>query len=69
MALSSIEQLKERLESGVPFNEILRVAEEENASVIVLGSHGKSNMAEMFLGSVSEKVIRKSKKPVLVVKR
>ena len=62
-------EVKERLESGVPFNEILRVAEEENASVIVLGSHGKSNLAEMFLGSVSEKVIRKSKKPVLVVKR
>jgi len=62
-------RVKERLESGVPFREILRVAEEENASVIVLGSHGKSNMAEMFLGSVSEKVIRKSRKPVLVVKR
>jgi len=62
-------RVKERLESGVPFGEILRVAEEENASVIVLGSHGKSNLAEMFLGSVSEKVIRKSKKPVLVVKR
>ncbi|RLG23437.1 universal stress protein, partial [Methanosarcinales archaeon] len=38
-------------------------------SLIVIGSHGKSNVKEMLLGSVSEKVIKKSKRPVLVVKR
>ena len=49
---------------------ILRVDEtEEDISLIVIGSHGKSNVKEMLLGSVSEKVIRKSKRPVLVVKR
>jgi nucleotide-binding universal stress UspA family protein len=45
------------------------VAEEENPSVIVIGSHGKSNLEEMLLGSVSEKVVRKAKHPVLVIKR
>jgi nucleotide-binding universal stress UspA family protein len=62
-------RVKSRIETGIPFREILRVADEENVSVIVVGSHGKSNLADMFLGSVSEKIIRSSKKPVLVVTR
>jgi nucleotide-binding universal stress UspA family protein len=41
----------------------------EDVSLIVLGSHAKSNVREMLLGSVSEKVIRDSKRHVLVVKR
>ena len=58
-----------RIERGIPFKEILRVESEENVSLIVIGSHGRSNVEEMLMGSVSEKVIRKAKKPVLVVKR
>lgn len=58
-----------RIEKGLPFKEILRVEEEEGASLTVIGSHGKSNIKEMLLGSVSEKVVRKAKNPVLVVKR
>ena len=62
--------VKVRIERGIPFREILRVEEEEEGvSAIVMGSHGKTNIEEMLLGSVSEKVIRKSKKPVLVIKR
>jgi nucleotide-binding universal stress UspA family protein len=58
-----------RVETGIPVREILRVEEEENVSVIVIGSHGWSNLQEIFLGSISEKVIRKSKNPVFVIKR
>jgi len=58
-----------RIEKGIPFTEILRVEKEENVSLIVIGSHGTTNVKEMLLGSVSEKVIRKAEKPVLVVKR
>jgi nucleotide-binding universal stress UspA family protein len=61
--------VKVRIERGIPFQVILNAEEEEDVSAIVMGSHGKSNIKEMLLGSVSEKVIRKSKKPVLVVKR
>jgi nucleotide-binding universal stress UspA family protein len=61
--------VKVRIERGVPLKEILKVEEEEKISAIVIGSHGKTNLEEMFLGSVSEKVIRQSKKPVLVIKR
>lgn len=76
-ALSPLEdELKESgfnvkviVKEEIPFRAILRVEEEEGASVIVIGSHGKSNIKEMLLGSVSEKVVRKAKSPVLVVKR
>lgn len=61
--------VKVRIEHGVPYFKILEVEEEEGASVIVLGSHGKSNLREMLLGSVSEYVVRHAKKPVLVIKR
>jgi nucleotide-binding universal stress UspA family protein len=61
--------VRTRLERGTPFREILRVEQEENVSVTVIGSHGVSNVQEMLLGSVSEKVIRKAKKPILVIKR
>ncbi len=56
-----------RIETADPFREILRIEEEEDVSVI--GSHGKSNIEEMLLGSVSENVVRKARGPVLVVKR
>lgn len=58
-----------RIEKGNPVREILRVEKEEAVSGIVIGSHGKSNIEGMLIGSVSEKVIRRSKKPVLVIKR
>jgi len=62
-------KVKTMIRRGVPFLEILKVEEKENISVIVIGSHGKSNLEEMFLGAVSEKVSRKCKSPVLIVKR
>jgi nucleotide-binding universal stress UspA family protein len=62
-------EVKRIIKTGIPLREILRTEEEEDVSVIVIGSHGRTNLEEIFLGSVSEKVIRKCKKPVLVIKR
>jgi nucleotide-binding universal stress UspA family protein len=62
-------KVKMRVERGIPFTEVLRIEQEEGVSLIVIGSHGKSNVEEMLLGSVSEKVIRRSVRPILVVKR
>ncbi|MBN1276138.1 MAG: universal stress protein [Deltaproteobacteria bacterium] len=61
--------VKVRIDCGQPHAKILEIAEEEDVSAIVLGSHGRSNLAEMLLGSVSEYVIRHANKPVLVIKR
>ena len=62
-------KVKTMIRRGVPLLEILKAEEKEDISVIVIGSHGKSNLEEMFLGSVSEKVSRKCKNPVLIIKR
>ncbi|HMB20010.1 MAG TPA: universal stress protein [Spirochaetota bacterium] len=62
-------KVKVRIEDGVPFKTIIEVAEKERVNLIAIGSHGKSNIEEMLLGSVSEKVIRKSDKPCMVIKR
>ena len=62
-------KVKTVLRTGYPIREILETERQEDISIIVIGSHGKSNLEEMFLGSVSEKVARKCKKPVLIIKR
>jgi len=63
-------KVKARIDKGVPFRDILKEEEQEkDVSVVVLGSHGKSCITEMLMGSVSEKVVRKSNKPVLIVRR
>jgi len=51
------------------FNEIRDVAEENEIDLIVMGSHGTGGMREIFVGSNTEKVVRKSEIPVLVVKK
>lgn len=54
---------------GVPVREILNAEQEDGVELIVLGSHGRSNLAEIFLGSVAEKVMRKCSRPILMIKR
>ncbi len=54
---------------GFPHKEILKVEKEEDISIIVLGSHGRNNFRRARMGAVSEKVMRRSKTPVLLVKR
>ena len=61
--------VKPIIKTGFPWREILEVEEKENPSLIVIGSHGRSNLSDMFLGAVSDRVIRKSKGPVMVIKR
>lgn len=53
---------------GHPFVEIIRYAKETDSDLIVLGTHGRGAVAHMFLGSVAEKVVRKSPCPVLTVR-
>jgi len=61
--------VKVMIETGYPANVILEVERRLRPSLIVVGSHGRSNIGGMLLGSVSDHVIRKSRCPVLVVKR
>jgi len=62
-------EVKLRIEKGYPVREILKVEKEEAVSAIVMGSHGRNNFPGARIGSVSEKVMRRSVTPVLLVKR
>jgi nucleotide-binding universal stress UspA family protein len=53
---------------GVPASEILRIAEEQKASVIVIATRGRAGLLRLALGSVAERVIREAPCPVLVVR-
>ncbi len=55
------------LREGKPYEVILRVADEWYADIIVIGTHGKGQLSRLLLGSVTEKVIKHSKKPVFIV--
>lgn len=50
------------------FSELDKLAKEEKADLIIMGSKGTSGLEEMFIGSNTEKVIRYANVPVLVVK-
>ncbi len=51
------------------FEEVGQVAMEQQAGLIVMGSHGTGGMSEIFVGSNTEKVVRSSECPVLVIKK
>lgn len=53
---------------GIPFSTILKTADEVDASMVVLGHRGHNLAEELLLGSVAEKVARKSKRPVLLIR-
>ncbi|MCU0252663.1 MAG: universal stress protein [Vicinamibacterales bacterium] len=54
--------------AGNPFLEIVRYAKTHGVDLIVMGTHGRGPIAHMLLGSVAEKVVRKSPCPVLTVR-
>ncbi len=53
---------------GHPATEILAVAEDVGADLLFIGSHGKTGIERFLLGSVSERVVREAKCPVMVVR-
>ena len=71
-AINRIEQAglkaKQRIEVGIPYREILRVANEESVELIVSGRQKKSALGEIFIGSNTDKVIRYGKLPVYIPK-
>lgn len=66
------EEIQNRVETiilfGVPFLEIIITAKDKNVDLIVIGTHGRTGIAHMLIGSVAEKVVRKAPCPVLSVK-
>ena len=63
---TGVKLIKESKE-GPPADVILKTAEDENIDLIVMGTSGKHGLDRFLLGSVTEKVVRSAKVPVLAV--
>lgn len=61
-------EVETHVRHGKPFVEIIRAARDVEADVIVVGSHGRSGIAETLFGSTAEKVVRKAPCAVLIVR-
>ncbi|HEY1555467.1 MAG TPA: universal stress protein [Kofleriaceae bacterium] len=53
---------------GNPVDEINQLASDEKVDLIVMGTHGRSGLAHLLVGSVAERVVRSSRVPVLTVR-
>lgn len=54
---------------GIPVVEIVNAAREKEADVIIMGTHGRTGIAHVIMGSVAENVVRRAHCPVLTVRR
>ncbi len=55
------------LRDGVSWEEINHVAEEIDADLVVIGTHGRRGLARALLGSVAENVVRTARRPILTI--
>ncbi|MEI8244163.1 MAG: universal stress protein [bacterium] len=60
--------VQHKVMNGVPFVEIIRYARDAQTDLIVMGTHGRTGLGHLLIGSVAERVVRKSPCPVLTVK-
>ena len=56
------------IDRGNPVKQILKQADLRDCDIIVMGSHGQSTLAGVVMGSITKRVLRRSQKPVLVVR-
>lgn len=66
--LDDFSDFKTTIVPGMPHEQILQQAEEAGADLIILGTHGRTGLDHVLFGSTAEKVVRKSKFPVLTVR-
>lgn len=61
-------RITERLVGGDPVDVILRLSRDEPFDLVVMGTHGRTGLSHLLLGSVAERVVRGSGCPVLTVR-
>lgn len=61
-------RLTVRIEAGEPSDTILRTASDGGADLVVMGTHGRTGLARLLIGSVAEAVLRRSPCPVLTIR-
>ena len=63
----SIKKVVQETREGAPFAEIIQYARASDIDLIVMGTHGRTGISHLLIGSVAEKVVRKARIPVLTV--
>jgi nucleotide-binding universal stress UspA family protein len=63
-----LQEAQTKLVIGLPVNRILEMVEITNASMVVMGSHGRTGMKHIMLGSKAEQVVRLCPVPIMIVK-
>jgi nucleotide-binding universal stress UspA family protein len=61
--------VEELVVTGTPYREILRVAAERRAGLVVIGAHGHGAVERMFLGSTAQHIVRQAGCPVLTIRQ
>jgi nucleotide-binding universal stress UspA family protein len=61
-------RVEHRLVAGDPVAEILRAAQEQSCDLIVMGTHGRTGLGRLLMGSVAEQVVRRAPCLVLTLK-
>jgi nucleotide-binding universal stress UspA family protein len=61
-------RVRGRLESGDPYRTILEVAEGDGYDLLVMGTHGRTGMSHLLLGSLAEAVVRRAPCPVMTIR-
>jgi nucleotide-binding universal stress UspA family protein len=58
-----------RLITGDPAHAVVRLAKDEKVDMIVIGTHGRTGLSRMLMGSVAEAIVRRAECPVLTYKQ
>ncbi|MBW4054148.1 MAG: universal stress protein [Proteobacteria bacterium] len=66
--LGTFSNYKTSIVTGIPYDEITATAAKMDASLIVLGTHGRTGLDRILFGSTAERVVRSSQCPVLTVR-
>lgn len=66
--LGDFSNYKTTIVTGIPYEEITRKAQELKASLIILGTHGRTGLDHIIFGSTAERVVRSATCPVLTIR-
>ena len=66
--LSDDERVSSRVVSGAPYSSVIAAIEEGGYDLVIMGTHGRTGVAHLVMGSVAEKVVRHCPCPVMTVR-
>ena len=65
---AGVTSVQSKMLTGVPWDEIVKLALESHADLVVMGTHGRTGLKHVLIGSVAEKVVRHAPCAVLVIR-